>query len=102
MLTIPFQTSPDEYRVFVCLKDENISRIKAYDPAEIDASKFGPYSKMQFKGVIIGYVTDAEERQILEAAHDQIPKLLQNLSRGFKFRPRAGDNDIPYQRVKEN
>ena len=102
MITIPFQESPTEFSVFVCLKDENIDRIKSYDPAEISADKFGPYSKLRLKTVIVGYVTDDEERQLLRADKRDIPQLLKQLSRGFKFKPEHGDMDGPYQRLREN
>jgi hypothetical protein len=101
MLTIPFQVKPGEFNVFVCLKDDNIARIKSYDPAEVSAEKFGLAGR-KLNTVIIGYVTDEEEAEILRASIADIPKLLHKLSRGFAFKPKEGDNDIPYQRVKEN
>src|SRR5438874_2563461 len=103
MITIPFQVSPTEFSVFVCLKDENIARLRAYDPGYLDVRKFtGSWSRLKLRAVMIGYVSDAEEAELLRAAYDEIPKLLQKLTRGFAFEPEAGDNDLPYQAVKEN
>lgn len=102
MLIIPFNTSSTKYSIFICLKDENIERIKEYDPAEIVVSKFGQYSKLKLEAIIIGYATDEEESQLINISKDQVPESLKNLSRGFKFCPKRGDEDGPYQSIKEN
>lgn len=101
MICIPMIKDATTFDVFVCLKDEGIGRIRNYDPAEVIAEKFG-LSPRKMGCVIIGYATDAEEAELLRASKDQIPALLRKLSRGFAFKPKEGDNDLPYQKVKEN
>jgi hypothetical protein len=101
MTTIAFQVSPTEFNVFVCLKDDNLARIRAYDPAEIDAAKFLPYASLKMRTVIVGYATDAEEAELQHAPQKDVPGLLEKLSRGFAFKPESGDSDLPYEEVQK-
>ena len=101
MLAIPFQINSTDYNVFVALEQDNIDRMKAYDPAQLEPLKLGmPWVGMRLNVVIIGFAmaSDVEEAQRLAATGKghEIPKLL---SRGFQFKPEAGDHDGPYRRV---
>lgn len=98
MYTIPFQVSPTEFSVFVVMRDENIDRIKAYDPAEVRSEKFGlPWVHLKLKDVIIGYCTAEEEVEIKAiTSPEQTVEMLKKLSRGWAYRPEAGDHDLDY------
>lgn len=112
MFAIPFQLNELEYSVFIILENENLERLKEYDPAELSVRKFivhiPPHLKL--RDIIIGYATPTDLEKIKEMAQaDEKPtKILQYLSRGFRFRPEAGDSDAPYlslrneSRGKEN
>lgn len=41
MLVIPFATSQTDFNVFVALEQDNIARMQAYDPAQIEPRKMG-------------------------------------------------------------
>ncbi|TAL03527.1 MAG: hypothetical protein EPO08_03915 [Rhodospirillaceae bacterium] len=93
---IPFQVSATEYSVFVCLQDENIERMRQYDPAEVTLNKIGFPGKL--KDVIIGYGTDEDFERISRALNSgtDVRAVLRTLSRGFRYRPDQGDHDGPY------
>lgn len=42
MITIPLQVNPAQYDLFIILEDENIERIKKYDPAEVVGKNLPP------------------------------------------------------------
>ena len=41
MTVIPFQINANEYSIFVALGDDNIGRIRVYDPAQVEIGKLG-------------------------------------------------------------
>ena len=56
MVLVPFQVEPGQYSVFVILQDDNLERIKTYDPAEITLNKMpDPWISMKLKDILIGY-----------------------------------------------
>jgi hypothetical protein len=101
MFIIPFQVSQTEYTLFIALDQENIDRIKNYDPAEVVKTNLGqPWSGLALKDVIIGFATEEEKNKVMELwKAGQPQKALRLLSRGFKFRPDRGDSDDQYQRM---
>jgi len=96
MIVIPFQLNDREYSVFVMLQDDNLERIRIYDPAEVQINKLGErFQKLKLKDVIIGYGTDDDQRKVLELCGAGQPReALKYLSRGFAFRPDQGDHDF--------
>lgn len=103
MIIIPFQVGPLEYNVFVALQDENLERMKAYDPAQLEPRKLGhPWDFMRLNVVLIGYATEADIAEIQDlAARGRGAEIPKRLSRGFKFRPEAGDYDGHYLRTND-
>jgi hypothetical protein len=103
MLVIPFTISATEYSIFVILQEDNLDRMKAYDPAEVVVTKIAASSEIAkarlLHDVVIGYATDAEVKALISPGAD-IGVLLKNLSRGFRFRPEVGDSDDPYRKVR--
>jgi hypothetical protein len=77
-----------------------VDRIKAYDPAVIETTKFPPdWQKLLVKEVVVMFATPEE----IKAGGVNPPELLKQLSRGFKYRPKHGDHDTDeYQKVNQN
>jgi len=100
MMVIPFQTSAVSYNIFVVLQDGNLSRIRQYDPAQIEPRKMGRnWDKLKLDVVLIGYATEQEIKEI-GACNDSkaVQSMLKKLSRGFAFRPDMGDHDGAYRK----
>jgi hypothetical protein len=102
MFVIPFRISAREYSMYIVLDDENLERIKKYDPAEVTLrSMGGEWARSTLKDVIIAYATSAEQQQVLElCATGKVKDALRLLSRGFRYRPDQGDYDGPYLSAK--
>jgi hypothetical protein len=102
MIILPFAVGPGMCSIFVLLGDENIERIKEYDPAEVTLNKLPePWVHMKVKDVVIGYATDAESLELVSCRDSESrQEALKRLMRGWKFRPDKGDNDDPYKRVE--
>jgi len=96
MFVIPVRISATQYSLAIVLQDDNITRIKAYDPAELSIRKMGaPWNTLSLKDIMILYATAEEEKRtfaLMEAG--DVRGALRLLSRGFKFRPDAGDQDL--------
>lgn len=105
MTVIPFRHNADEYSIFCALDSEGVARIKAYDPAQLEISKLGdPWQGLRLRGVLVGYVTTADIehiRKMLATDANNVEDILKYLSRGFAFRPEAGDHDGPYLSMKD-
>lgn len=103
MMTIPLQVNSVEYDLVIVLEDENIERLKGYDPGEVDISKLGPFSNLRVRRIQITYANPEEVKLIgLCNTRGQLAGILNNLSRGWKFRPELGDNDMAYQSPGKN
>jgi hypothetical protein len=103
MIVIPFQVSKTQYSVYVGFDDEGIDRMKAYDPGELTMNKLPPaFRALELKDVIVGYCSEADFTRVQQMMiEDGNPvRALRHLTRGFKFRPDAGDHDGPYLSAK--
>lgn len=98
MLCIPFELGGGEFSVFVVLEAENLDRMKANDPAQINVWKMGePYTRLHLRDVIIASPTAEDVAKALQMARaGQTRKAFEFLSRGFVFKPGEGDSDLPY------
>lgn len=98
-MMIPFEVGNGRFSVFVILESENLSRMKDNDPAQLNMWKFPPpFAGLTLRDVIISSPSPedvAEAVALIQAgsSHDAFV----HLSRGFKFKPKEGDNDLPYQ-----
>ena len=104
MMLLPASINEREYSLFVILEEENIERIKQYDPAEATVSKLGPpWTTLQLRDVVITYVAAGEEKDrfINMVQRGEINEALRMLSRGFAYRPDLGDHDRPYESAKD-
>jgi hypothetical protein len=98
MLLVPFRVSDTQYSIFVVLSEENIRRIKTYDPAEVSIPKLpAEWQALRLREVLIGWATPREIAD-LQACNDTeaVAAQLKKLTRGFAFRPQLGDANGPY------
>lgn len=103
MILIPFQINEQEFNIFCALQQENIERIREYDPAQIEPYKLGAgWDKLKLNIVFIGYANNRDIQRIQAwIAVGQLDEALKHLSHGFQFKPEAGDHDKLYQSMKE-
>ncbi len=97
MLTIPIRINATEYSIFVVLEDENLTRMRWYDPAEVVTSKMGEWAKLKVRDIIIGYGSADDIAEVHRlSAEGKGKEALRLLTRGWKFRPLLGDSDESY------
>ena len=104
MVTLPLQVSMTHYDLFLILEDDNLERIKAYDPAEVALRRLPPaWHKLTVRNIQLCYAT-AEELKLLMGATNivEVVKRLKVLSRGWQFKPEQGDSDASYQTPAKN
>jgi hypothetical protein len=82
----------------IVLDEQGIERIKQYDPAEIPWSELPPDISLRGPATIaVAFCTAAEQKEIERMSlsdPDWKTKAIEMVSRGFKFRPEAGDHDF--------
>lgn len=102
MFCLPIAISPTEYALYVFLQNENLERMRKYDPAEVKLAHLGDaFRDLKLKEVIIGFATDEDFERVMELCQAGKPKeALRHLTRGFRYRPDQGDHDGPYLSVK--
>jgi hypothetical protein len=98
MLLIPFEVGGGEFSVFVVLEGENLERMKANDPAQINVWKMGePFARLKLRDVMITSPSaDDVAKALVLIRGGQPRKAMEFLSRGFKYQPDRGDSDLPY------
>lgn len=100
MHLVPFKINDETYNLFIVLEEKNITRMKGYDPAQVNITKMPPeWLGLKLGTIIIGYGTKEDIKQFEHLLNSGAPAAaLEWLSRGFAFRPREGDNDEAYRR----
>jgi len=98
MIVIPLVCGEAEMDICIVLEDENLQRIRAYDPAEVVRSAMGPWADHAIRNVIVTYATPADMVTVNILMEQQsIGAAMQYLARGFRYRPDRGDTDQPYE-----
>lgn len=84
--------------LLIVLSEESIERIRKYDPAEIIWAQLPPEYAMRKPHVIgVGFCTEAEQKEIERLSNsdpDWKEKAFAMISRGFAYKPEAGDHDF--------
>jgi len=84
--------------IVMVLADENIERLKSYDPAQVLWSDLPPETFSRRPHTIgVAYATALELEEITrmsESDPDWKEKALVLLERGFEYRPDLGDHDL--------
>ena len=58
MITIPLRLNQLSYILLVIIEDENLQRLKQYDPGEVVLSKLGtPWTHLALESVQLAYAT---------------------------------------------
>jgi hypothetical protein len=102
MFVLPIQISETEYNIYFVLQQENLDRMKAYDPAQLEVPNLpGNYRGLTLRTVLIMFATDEEANRLETLMRTgktrEGLKALYQLSRGFQFDPGRGDTDDPYE-----
>jgi hypothetical protein len=99
MIVIPFQIEPSgrTFSVLVILEQENIDRLKEYDPATIGvATQFPkPWCDMKLYEIVISFGTSEDIAKARNMTN--FTDVLKHFTKGFKFSPELGDSDDNYK-----
>ena len=98
MMLIPYAVNESQFDVFIVLEPDNVDRIVNQDPGELDLRKLGTnWAGITLRKIFIGYADAATRSQIERRFQEgDLQGALAWLSRGWQFRPEAGDNDLEY------
>jgi hypothetical protein len=106
MMALPVIVNERCYDLFIILQDDNIERMKAYDPAELITANFAErFTDRNIRTIVMMYGTKADiSRFTTMCQAGDVRGALRYLARGFKFRPEAGDEDVTggYDSALEN
>jgi hypothetical protein len=82
--------------LLIVLGDDNMERVKQYDPAQIEWHKLPQYFSRRLLNIVaVGYATASEMEQIKGlASQGRQAEAFALVTRGFKYRPEAGDHDF--------
>ncbi len=95
MIMIPLAWPDGSFDLIVVLEDENLERMREYDPAEIKWRDLGKFSQYRPKTIQIGYGTSEDVKKISELSQQgKVAEAIKLVSRGWKYRPEAGDHDF--------
>lgn len=103
MFCLPIQISPTEFALYIFLQDENLERMRQYDPAEVKMAHLGDAFKgaLRLKEILIGWASEEDFERVMELCQRGEPKeALRHLTRGFRYRTDQGDHDGPYLSFK--
>lgn len=96
MQCIPVIVSEDSYDLFIILEEENVVRMKAYDPPEILTTAL-PTECLARKvnNIVLMYATDRDLTAVIAAcAVGDVRTALRILSRGYQWRPDRGERHL--------
>lgn len=107
LYTIPFRVSFTQFSVVVVLTEGNLTRMRVYDPAEVDiqairAGSGPPYTELELADVIICFGTEADITEMTRLiTAGQWMEALRYITRGYRFRPEVGDGPAPTIHAKK-
>lgn len=95
MFMIPLQVDDTSYELFFVIGEENLNRMKKYDPVTRSLADIPyPFNKMKCSRLIICYADDLEMKKLENLAKSSdLRGILDSLLRGFKFDPSTGDGE---------
>jgi hypothetical protein len=102
MLVIPAQFNASQFSLFVILNDENIERIREYDPGEVVLSQMpAKWQRLKLKDIVLMFCPQEDVPKFIELVNKEGPQAgLKMLARGFRHRPDRGDDD-EYKSLRE-
>jgi hypothetical protein len=98
---MPVQMDKTYYCIFVLLEDDNLARIREFDPAEVNVTQVGaPWSELKLRDVVIAYLAPFDKEEFMRLCSMKTPReALRLVTRGFRFRPELGDHDNGPQKI---
>lgn len=99
MMAIPLPVSDREFDMMIVLLPDNLDRMQQHDPAEVVKEHLGsPWTEMQIRNIMVAYATQEEGKELIKRVQaDPDPAgVWEWLTRGFRYRPEAGDSNEPY------
>lgn len=95
MRSMPLIVNERCYDLFIILEQDNLERIKSYDPAEVLTANFpAEITDRKVRTVVILYATDDDMRVVMHFCERGDPTgALRYLSQGFRWRPELGGRD---------
>lgn len=95
MLILPLPRTDGKFELVVVLEDENIERIKRYDPAQFEMEKVTEDGeRIGLARLTIAYASPADLlwiRELVERGKNG--EALKFIARGWEYRPDLGDHD---------
>lgn len=106
MLSLPVIINESCYDLFIILDEDNVARMKAYDPAEVVTGNFSAkFMEHKVRNIILMYGTAKEIELFTRMCQaGEVRGALRLLSRGYRWRPESGDQDESggYESALEN
>ncbi len=98
MFLIPIAKSTQQNVLLVVLEEENLTRLRAYDPGEVNLTKLpAPWCDKRFDQIQICYIAEADRAQLFALLQSgNVGEAVRMLVRGWTYRPEEGDHDQPY------
>jgi hypothetical protein len=95
MIALPVIVNEHCYDLFIVMQEDNVTRIKAYDPAEVVTANFAAeFMKHKVRNVIVMYGNEGDIALItMMCRAGDVRGALRHLSRGYRWRPGAADRD---------
>jgi hypothetical protein len=88
MISIPYQITETEYGIFLALEEENLERIRAYDPAQLEVSKLlrEPFKSMKLIAVTVGFINAEDKAEAVRLTHNSYTARFSVQARGWRQR----------------
>jgi len=103
MIVLPIQVNDREYDVLMVLEDENLERIKAGDPAELNLAKFpDKWSTMRLRKLQVGWLPSAVLKATIIKVQEtgDVAHLIDKFFKGWKVEPQ--DDSMGPQKMRGN
>lgn len=103
VIAIPMQVSDTEYILVVALSSDSLDRVRNYDPCELPLHRMGdPFNRLKCREVHITHYTEEDSLEVLRLVNVEhnSKAAIRLLTRGWKYRPDMGDNDLPPYTMK--
>lgn len=97
MQAIPVILSDDYYDLFIIVEEENVLRMKAYDPPEITTLQLPvEFHSRKVNNIVLMYATEEDLVRVTAACDaNDLQGALRILSRGYRWRPDSGNGEPP-------
>ncbi len=104
MMALPVIVNERCYDLFIILQDDNIERMKVYDPTEVILANFADrFIDRLVRNIVIMYGNEADiVRFTAMCQTGDVQGALRYMARGYKWRPQDRDESGGYESLLEN